>query len=490
MTERNDNICYPDIDTKRELLWNLMIDEKWMEHNADQMTTEFALGLGLHDFDYVEKHHDSFTDHKIKHELFMLSVRYSTINIIKFLINKFKIDTTYKNYYGNNCALIACAHVTDLEIVKFLINQMTDNMKFPQRLNERNNNKDTILTYACWTNPNLEIIKYLIDEIHMDIMAKDCESNDCLTIACWKNPNLNVIKYLVEEQNIVVQKKCLSKAIHNTNFSVIEYLIEKLNVDAEYIFGDQVFYFTKKRPMKDIICLIQRFGAKNIKVDKLRDIVYSHCNDDHGPKTFKDFCLFVDSLDFVIPSDNIKIKKPNLSNYLDQDLDQDLNQDQDPNSLITDYTAQLDFLFTCNSNKYYGNRNIVFNSIIFFKEIKDVVEFDPEIEFPGSFSKHVMNLYLHLIHSDRFKIQMVRPCDIIEFLKLIDMYPTQHLSIGHIEDELCCYFEAHSHSNELFLDDYAQNICNRYGFRKMYIHIHNAKISKNQNQNKDIKEPE
>jgi hypothetical protein len=499
----------PEIETKKNLLWNNMVHDGFIDLDVDQMTKEFALRLGLHDFDYVEKHHDSFTDHKIKHDMFLLSVRYSTINIINFLINKFKIDITYKNRYGYNCVLIACGYVTDLETIKFLIDQMTDNMKFPQRLEERNNNGDTILTHACWTNPNLEIIKYLIDEIQMDLMAKDYHSCDCLVIACWKNPNLDVIKYLVEEKGFNVKQQCLTRALSkNTNFSVIEYLIGECDVSTNI-----PYHYLANRSMREIAYVIQHSDQKNIKMSDLCDILNDYA------ETFKDFRLVIDILNILIPCDRIIAKKSDSLNHSHSDQGHQITDGQITDSQvtdsqitdsqvtdgqitdsrvtdgqitdsrvtdgqITDYTTPLpDLLFTCNSNKYYGYRDIVFDSIIFFKEIKDVVDFDQEIVIPGSFSKHVMNLYLHMVHSDGFKIQLIKPCDIIEFLRLIDMYPTQHLSIGHIESELCCYFE--EYCSELFFDDFIQNMCVRYGFRKMYTHIHNVKISKNQNKDQN-----
>lgn len=176
---------------------------------------------------------------------------------------------------GNNCVMLACSgcntEINNLELVKFLINRMTHNMIFSDHLFVRNNNMDTILTNACWTNPNLDTIEYLINDIGMEINTVDCENNDCLMIACWKNKNLDIIKFFVEVKKFDLNKRnikgqnCLIKAlIENQNFDVIKYLIEHCNADVN-IFdskGDGFIFHMQNRNILEMVYLIENTNCK------------------------------------------------------------------------------------------------------------------------------------------------------------------------------------------------------------------------------------
>ncbi len=148
-----------------------------------------------------------YNKQKILYLLCEIAAKYSTdINILEFLLDKFKKDTNEYIYYtcfdnaikiNNNVSMIkflvskidktkinyfclqnACASNQNLEIIKYLIVDLEINLWV------KNTNNDNCLTLACWTNPNLKIIRYLVDEKKMDPMHTDCFNNNCLLIAC------------------------------------------------------------------------------------------------------------------------------------------------------------------------------------------------------------------------------------------------------------------------------------------------------------------
>ena len=52
------------------------------------------------------------------------------------------------------------------------------------------------LLLACQHNPNIDILKYLVEDCKMHLNIKDINVNNCLLIACFDNSNVDVIKYL------------------------------------------------------------------------------------------------------------------------------------------------------------------------------------------------------------------------------------------------------------------------------------------------------
>ncbi len=72
---------------------------------------------------------------------------------------------------------------------------------------------NTCLGYACMCNDNLEVIKYLIENIKMNQNHRNNEGKTYLHIACIEKNNLEAIRYLIEEQHMD-QNKDIMKIIH------------------------------------------------------------------------------------------------------------------------------------------------------------------------------------------------------------------------------------------------------------------------------------
>lgn len=490
-------------------LWEQIVSAGLMSSESDSFHKKIALKIASHDFKYLEDNYESITDYTQKHLLFLIAVYFSVdTKILKFMIDKLMISLNFRNGFGNNCLMLACGKHTDLKIIKFLFEQI-ENLRMINCIRDMNYNHDNILTCACWTNPSLDVIKYLIDVIGMDIGSMDCQLNDCLMIACWKNTNLDVIKYFVEEKkfdpnnNNIRGETCLIKAmLGNKNFDVIKYLIEKCNVDVNVNdrYKNGIFQHAQKREIPELVYLIQQTDVK-IRVGTMHNITYGiylgilphitrqdrlQCLLRKGLKVFKLPKMF-ELINFFSTCDAIKYNQfCNIVNHLEFEVPIPIQveeiksneNDLPENQIINDYTTQPELLFVNDSTKYFGNKQIVYQEIKYLKEIKDMADFSEDIILTGSYPKHIMNMYLHSIHTDKFNIYQIKPHDIVSFIKLIDVYPTNKLSVEILELKIINYYEMHK--DELKFDEFIMEICSRYGLRSMYLHVHNLKLQKEQ----------
>ncbi len=59
-----------------------------------------------------------------------------------------------------------------------------------------------------------------------------------------------------------------------------------------------------------------------------------------------------------------------------------------------------------------------------------------------------------------------------EFVKFIDQYPTNILSIDILESQIIDYYD----NNKIEYDEFMRKICIKYQLKNMYIHIHNKDL--------------
>ncbi len=84
----------------------------------------------------------------------------------------------------------------------------------------------------------------------------------------------------------------------------------------------------------------------------------------------------------------------------------------------------------------------------------------------------MINMYIETCYTHNFNINEINSCDLISFLKFIDQYPSDYLSIDIIENQLVNYLKIHS----IKPNDYIIKISLRYKLKVMYIFIHNYNI--------------
>jgi len=81
----------------------------------------------------------------------------------------------------------------------------------------------------------------------------------------------------------------------------------------------------------------------------------------------------------------------------------------------------------------------------------------------------MINLYIQSICDEMFDINHIEKCDIYQFIRLIDQYPTTTLSIDQIEKQIIRFFL----KNDIKFDNLMKDICERYRLKSMYLYIHN-----------------
>ncbi len=509
------------------VIFNNLLNDEFVTNDYNEQSEKFAIKTYENDKNYLRENYEQIIDNKIKNDCFLISCAYSNdIENIKFFIDKLSININITNENGDNCLTIACWKNTNIDIIKFLIEDLkiniahTDNyghnclltacwnnanlniVKYLiEDLKMDNGHKDKIghncLIYACLENGKLDVIKYLIEDLKMDIKYKNKYREDCLIFACWDNTNLDVIKYLIEKsKSKVLNKKIyayecfLTACEKNTNVDILKYLIEKLKISVDIkcilraeqtnpnkevvkylidnitiIIDKNVLFFCEYKKFlilltKNLPKLKQTFeqGISEYGILKIENMLHEIYNEN---MEFNKFSILIDYFNF-----NISIKNKNIIEITKNDSIRPLD------ILVNDYSQNTTILFNHNNISYFGHKNIVYHSIKFIKEIEEVANFKEIITLEGTLPKYAINVYIETCYKRKFNINRINPQDIIEFLKFIDQYPTNVLSIELLEHQIIDYFVKHNIKS----NDTLKELCLRYRLKLLCLYIHNNKI--------------
>jgi hypothetical protein len=157
-----------------------------------------------------------------------------SIETIKFIHDNYDISNQYNILFN-----IACQYNTNLDVIKYLAEELNLNT------NILDEDGDNAFNLACYNNTNIEVIKYLAEELKLNTNMINDFGNNAFNLACMYNINLDVIQYLAEELNLnteIISKdgnNAFNLACHNnTNIEVIKYLAEELKLNTEIIGKD------------------------------------------------------------------------------------------------------------------------------------------------------------------------------------------------------------------------------------------------------------
>ena len=148
----------------------------------------------------------------------------------------------------------------------------------------------------------------------------------------------------------------------------------------------------------------------------------------------------------------------------------------------TDFRYESSPLFWHNNILYHGNRDIVYNSILFLKESSEYLDFKDVFTLSGSLDYYLINMYIESCYSGTINLIMVGPSDIMQFLRFIDQYPTESLSINKLELDIVDYFDnllkdkTEDKINNNTFDSELEVMCEKYKLKCLYLFIHNEKI--------------
>jgi hypothetical protein len=453
-------------------------------------------------------------------------------NSFNELIDINHIETITVRYFGNmeqKLSLNYLMHVIiknskSLSIVKYLVEKCGIDL-------EHIDNEDfdclhyAIIHYEFKSKASLEIVKYLIDECKMDIFNLDWLNRTYLTHACCSGKaDVKLIKYLIEEKNMNVSIHLSveyffdiifanyqyavpnTKENNNNKFEIFAYIVdlmdisksnqikssfnyvsidvfgkfincikdrEKFNIICksyfiDYINSDVYKTVTKRRhDINKFLCLIDpsllnEANSRLIGIEqlKLNYDEFVRCVDEFKFKN--DNYLYLKTNLKSIREKNIQTNDDILKQYIDYDFSQKYQEQQ------TLVSCCSEVLFIHNNIPYYGNRKTIYNSILLLKDI-DLKNITDDIVLEGNLPKYLVNMYLNSIISKRYNLVTICPDDIFKFVKFIDQYPSDVLSIDKLELDLVEYFE----ENDIQLNEMIKSLCFRYKFKYTYVYFHN-----------------
>lgn len=404
-----------------------------------------------------------------------VAVSYSnSVNIIDFLISTFNIDISSKT----------------------IVYTTVDDEEFDDKM--------FYISLAFRYNKNLNIIKYLVDKYCIDITSMQYTDNDCLFEACNENDSLEIIKYLIEEKNINVEcdEKSYSEyfraAISNKNknmeivaylFSYIEKVTKSWATEARYldkleisdleklllcvinnkINDENNSYFSKVNILLRTYATHYRYNKERIVSfvkNNVNPLLISeklwYCFDMESPyeKEFDEFMELVDELTCCIelPSTVTSTVTSSFPNQFQ----------------CIDYT-KLFPIFKCNDIVYYGDRDVMYKTMLVINDIIDNCNFSECMMLETKLPQYAINLYVHASHTSLFDLKLVSPNDISEFIKFIHQYPTTVLSIDKLAKDIISYFD----SNKINYNEELKKIFVLYKLKYIYVHMHNRLLYNN-----------
>jgi hypothetical protein len=404
-------------------------------------------------------------------ECFMLACGHNhNVNVIKYLIQCHEIDVPSLDNDGRTCLMLACQS-NKLEVIKYLI-QYFNHMNINQmNINQTDYYGRSCLALACMGNTNLDVIKYLIDDCKMDVNFQPHKlyPHLCLTNACAHNPNIKISKYLIEHTDARIGFEIELVRI-NTWANIVQTITNNFNRFNEFLTIGIDHYGAHKFYQIDLIIILQKMNPLLVPGQYLDKYYITDPFDDMVK--YEDFVKHVDELVFQIPVP-LKQKLPESVHSESMGSESVLEQgilDQ----VIEIESGSNDLLFNHNGQTYYGSREIVYRSIDCLREIYEIANFDDPVTLSGQAPRYIMDQWIRSMENNKFDLMLVLPKDLMEFLKLIDMYPTQSLGIQQIEQDLIqridgIDFMIFSQSDIWYMRD----MMKRYRLKRLYLCLHN-----------------
>ncbi len=451
--------------------WKFVTKKKYNDN--DKL---FAINVYNKNINYVQNNYKCILNEIVINECFIIASQ--SIEIMDLLFQEFKIDINYLNPDKQNCLMCACANKS-MKNVKHIIKYFTPD------INSTSNEGISCLMFLCQYELHISNIKWYVELFNHTIMNVDNSGMNCLMHACRHNSNVLIIKYLIEIVLMDVNAidlngdNCFDHSIKNKfGLEISNYLIRntKANISINKV---------KINKYKKIINHIQDDIVLFEKIIKIGFLVYS----------FVDMINLHHHAQPLLMTENMR-KIANLADPFDDDfedyiqnvdkINHKISLDVRPMEVKTNHNFEIisdfrninEILFKYNGETYYGSKKIVYNSIIFLKEIMndESFKFDDLIILSTSaiIPSYLINLWIFSSYTRRFDINSVNKEDFVSFIKFIDQYPMDCLSIDQIDNSLVVYMEEH----KIVPDDYLVSICMKYKLKVLYLLIHNNKIKK------------
>ncbi len=363
--------------------------------------------------------------------------------VIELLSNHFNFDV--KTIFNFHSLIYLCRHNTNVEIIKYLVEQKNVDVNQGDGFGYLPN----CLSYAM-TSRNYNIVKYLIDEQHMNLKGHFLTLQD---IDLHENSDILYLIDKVHCQNLFWCDDINLEKIHTIiplikDNKKLNHLLGKLK-SSRYIFESK------------FIEIIKTLNPLRLS-ESLRDEISFNLND----LSFKQWIKLCDELKGI----GMVMRLDEIIKHSGKIAQSD--QDNDNNILAPTQSDQREQLFEHNGIIYYGSRDKMYRSMEIFNEMDHCIIFDPLIRLEGKEPKYLIDLYVEIAHNstlDPMILDKVLVQDIEHFVKFINRYQLTVLSIEKMEFMLMAYFKKHC----LKYGECMQNICMINRLRAMYCDILN-----------------
>lgn len=140
------------------------------------------------------------------------------------------------------------------------------------------------------------------------------------------------------------------------------------------------------------------------------------------------------------------------------------------------HTQSGQILFIHNNIPYYGDRNAMYETLLF---LPDDIKYDDDEPFvlSGSITKKSMNHYIDGSCCGKFNISDIDYSDILQFMKFIEQYPTKIIFLEKLEGSIIDYFEDGYKDNkmlrELIAGQEMNDLITRCRLKYLYLYLHN-----------------
>jgi hypothetical protein len=165
---------------------------------------------------------------KLEPFLFM-AADYGNQEIVEWLVDEKKLDINYLDNHDENI-LFYSAHLTDLKFIKWLINDRKIDYTHVTKDNHKN-----LLFKAC-SFDNLNLVKYLLDELHFDINFTNKMDQTCIFHCCFAETT-QVLDYLTERYSLdllnIKDKYDLTIMYNSRNELFLEHIIKKYKFNMD-----------------------------------------------------------------------------------------------------------------------------------------------------------------------------------------------------------------------------------------------------------------
>ncbi len=193
---------------------------------------QFIVGIYMNDFEIIKQKSQYIKEKNTIEKSIIIGMAYcnSTL-IIDHLINEFEIDINQDYYKENSYMRFLCEHNPNIEVIKYLID-----------VKKMQNESTSCLMQASKYNKSIDVIRYFIEEKNADIKHCNFERNNSFMLACSMNPNISIIIYLRNHigSNIFDKNNermnCFDLSCRtNPNPKIVEYLICEMKIDRKYV---------------------------------------------------------------------------------------------------------------------------------------------------------------------------------------------------------------------------------------------------------------